>query len=310
MRWSFHKLRWLPMHSEVKSGDQAAGLRRLLARNALRVWTIVGAQQGMGATSLVVNLAASMAQHGQEVLILDEHLAHNNVGNMLALKPRHDLLSVLRCDKSLQEVLLRATPGLHVLPVARVAQSVPRLSVTERQRLLDSLVTVSRGVDVVLVDATRQEGGSVMACLAPTQPLVLVTDATANGITASYALIKRMALKEGLRKFSMVVNRAQDEHEARTVVDNVARVAQYHLKAQIDYLGHIPVDEQMNRATQLRSCVVAAFPEAQASLALGGLERAMMQLPSSGQGEDWGLPSMIKRMIGQQTRPPNWAYGT
>jgi flagellar biosynthesis protein FlhG len=290
--------------------DQASGLRNLLARNALRVWTVVGAQPGLGATSLVLNLAALMARAGQEVLILDEHLAHNNAGNALALKPRHDLLNVLRCDKALSEVLLRATPGLHVLPVARVTQAIHRLSVTERQRLLDSLVTVSRSVDVVLVDATRQEGGSVMASLAPNQPLVLVTDTTAGGITASYALIKRMALKEGLRKFSIVVNRAQEGRDARAVVDNMARVAKNHLKVQIDYLGHIPVDEQMNRATQLRSCVVAASPGAPASSALADLERAMMQLPSPGQGEDWGLPSMIKRLIGQQTRPPNWAYST
>ncbi len=290
--------------------DQASGLRSLLARNALRVWTIVGAQPGLGATSLVLNLAALMARVGQEVLILDEHLAHNNAGNALALKPRHDLLNVLRCDKALPDVLLRATPGLHVLPVARVTQAIHRLSVTEHQRLLDSLVTASRNVDVVLVDATRQEGGSVMASLAPNQPLVLVTDTSAGGVTASYALIKRMALKEGLRKFSIVVNRAQEKHEARAVVDNMARVARNHLKVQIDYLGHIPVDEQMKRATQLRSCVVATSPETPASLALADLERAMMRLPSPGQGEDWGLPSMIKRLIGQQTRPPNWAYST
>ncbi len=298
------------MQPDGKEVDQAAGLRRLLARNALRVWTLVGAQPGLGVTSLVVNLAASIALRGQEVLVLDEHLAHNNVGNFLALKPRHDLLSVLRCDKSLPEILLHAGPKLHVLPVARVTQAISKLSVTERQRLLDSLITVSRGVDAVLVDATRQEGGSVMAGLAPEQPLVLVTDTTANGITASYALIKRMALKEGLRKFGIVVNRAQDAREARAVVDNVVQVAKNHLKVQIDYLGHIPVDEQMNRATQLRTCVVDAFPAAQASLALAELERTMMQLPLPEQGEDWGLPNMIKRMIGEQTRPPNWAYST
>ena len=290
--------------------DQASGLRNLLARNALRVWTVVGAQPGLGATSLVLNLAALMAHAGQEVLILDEHLAHNNAGNALALKPRHDLLNVLRCDKALSDVLLRAMPGLHVLPVARVTQAIHRLSVTERQRLLDSLVTVSRSVDVVLVDATRQEGGSVMASLAPNQPLVLVTDATAGGITATYALIKRMAVHEGLRKFSIVANRVAEAHEARAIVDNMTRVAQNHLKVQIDFLGHIPVDEQLNRATQLRRCVVTTFPEAPASLALVELEGAMLQLPSPGQGEDWGLPGMIKRLIGQQTRPPNWAYST
>ncbi len=104
--------------------DQAAGLRRLLARSSSRVVTVVGARDGLGATSIVVNLAAVLGSSGKDVLVLDENLSQDNVANTLALKARYDLLHVVRGDKTWQDVMLRGTEGVRVLPVARAIQSL------------------------------------------------------------------------------------------------------------------------------------------------------------------------------------------
>ncbi len=86
--------------------DQAAGLRRLLVRSSTQVVTVIGARDGLGATSIVINLAAVLAHSGKDVLVLDENMSHDNVANTLALNPRYDLLHVVRGDKTWQEVLL------------------------------------------------------------------------------------------------------------------------------------------------------------------------------------------------------------
>jgi len=46
--------------------DQPEGLRRLLLRASLRVVTVVGAARALGATSVVVNLAAALARAGKQ----------------------------------------------------------------------------------------------------------------------------------------------------------------------------------------------------------------------------------------------------
>ena len=91
--------------------DQAEGLRRLLVRPSLRVVTVLGARPGLGATSVVVNLAAALARAGKHVLVLDENLAHDNVANTLGLKPRFDLLNSVRDDLSWREVILHTATG-------------------------------------------------------------------------------------------------------------------------------------------------------------------------------------------------------
>jgi hypothetical protein len=99
-------------------------LRRLLARSSSRVVTVLGARDGLGATSIVVNLAAVLARSGKDVLVLDENLSHDNVANTLALKSRYDLLHVVRGDKNWEDVLLRGAESVRVLPVARAAAGI------------------------------------------------------------------------------------------------------------------------------------------------------------------------------------------
>ena len=287
--------------------DQAEGLRRLLVRAAAHVVTVAGARAGLGATSVVVNLAAALAQAGKDVLVLDENLAHDNVGNMLALKPRYDLLNAVRRDKTWREIMLHTQQGVRVLPVARAIQALPQLAAVERERLLECLAEASHGMDLVLVDAAAREGGLISSSLAPEQPLLLVLNATASAITESYALIKRMALRDGRQSFEVVVNKARDADEAQTVFGNVAQVARRHLQARVEYLGYIPLDEKLKRATQLCRPVLEAFPAAQSALAFGELGRKLMLPPAAGNGEAGGLPDVVQRLM-RQARSPNRAH--
>lgn len=303
-----------------RAADQAEGLRRLLVRASTRVVTVAAARTGLGATSVVVNLACALAQAGKDVLILDENLSHDNVANMLALKPRYDLLNAVRRDKSWREIMLHAQKGVRILPAARAMQALPTLSLSERECLLECLTEASLGIDIVLVDAASREtlamgapagryipARPVCAGLTSDQPLLLVLNATASAITESYAMIKRMAMQDGRQSFEIVVNKVRDEQEARVIFGNVAQVARRHLNVRVEYLGYIPVDEKLKRATQLCRPVVEAFSTAPASLAFGDLGRNLMSLPAAGDNEAGGLPDVVQRLI-RQACSPNVAY--
>jgi flagellar biosynthesis protein FlhG len=284
--------------------DQAEGLRRLLVRTTARVVTVVGARSGLGATSVVVNLASAWANSGKDVLILDEHLTQNNVANTLALKPRYDLLNVIRGDKTLREVMLRGCDGVQILPVARAMQALPKLGESEREKLLEVLTQASRGMDVVLVDAAAREGQSVSANLSGDEPLMLVVNATASGITESYAMLKQMALDNGRQSFDIVLNKVGGEREARAIFDNMAQVAQRNLQVRLAYMGYIPVDEKLKRATQLCRPVTDAFPAAPGAMAFGELAHNLLRANSAADEELSGLTRVMQRLI-RQARPMN-----
>jgi flagellar biosynthesis protein FlhG len=283
--------------------DQAAGLRRLLARSSSRVVTVIGARDGLGATSIVVNLAAVLGSTGKDVLVLDENLSQDNVANTLAMKVRYDFLNVAHGDKTWRDVRLNGPEGVSILPVARAMQSLPKLNESQRDRLLESLIAAAKDTDVVLVDAAR-DGHSVCASLSGDEPLLLVLNATASGITESYALLKQMAMHNGRQAFDIVVNKVGTEREALAIFDNMAQVARRHLQVRLEYLGYIPVDEKLKRATQLCRPVIEAFPAAQSSYAIREIAQGLLRAPGAmDEGHDV-LGSVVQRLM-RQSRPAN-----
>lgn len=288
------------MPSEYKF-DQAEGLRRLLVLPSLRVVTVLGAHKNLGATSVVVNLAAALSRAGKQVLVLDENLAQNNVANVLALKPRYDLLNAIRDGMNWRDVMLHTATGVHVLPVARAMQALSRLGVAERERLLENLTAASWGMDVVLVDATT-DSHSVCASLSGEEPLLLVLNATADGITESYTLLKQMAAQNGRQAFDIVVNKARNEQEARMIFDNMAHVAQRHMRVSLKYLGNISLDKNFERATQMRRPLVEILPDAPASHAFTELARNLMLLPAAKKEGGNALNQLMQRLLQQKAR--------
>lgn len=279
--------------------DQAEGLRRLLLRASLRVVTVVGARQGLGATSVVVNLAAALARAGKQVLVLDENLAHDNVANALALKPRFDLLNTVRDGMSWRDVVLHAASGVHVLPLARAMQSLSSLSEVEAEQLLENLTAASWGVDVVLVDATIT-GHSVCASLSGDEPLLMVLNATADGITESYTLLKQMAANNGRRTFDLLVNKARNEQEACTVFENMAKVAQRHMQVKLNYLGYIPLDAHFAHTQKLRRSLVELYPDTPTAHAFIELARNLMLLSCAEKDGNRSLSQLMQRLLLQK----------
>ena len=276
--------------------DQADGLRRLLVGNHTRLISVVGGKSGVGRTSMTINLAAALARSGKDVLVLDENHAPGNLTDRLMLQVNQELLDAAQGRCSVQQAVLRAE-GFSVLPAARAMRELTRLQPAEQQRLEQSLTEVSGGVDVMLVDAALLAGQSVISSsLAAGVSLLVVVDATVSGITESYALIKRLALENARLQFEIVVNKVSGDKEAMNVFDNMAKVARHHLAARLEYLGYVPSDTKLVRATQLGRSVVEAFPAAASAVAFLELSQRLLRLPME-QGEPaCGLSRMMQSL--------------
>jgi flagellar biosynthesis protein FlhG len=298
------------MRSE-KGFDQAEGLRRLLVRNQTQVVTVVAGKAGVGRTSVTINLAAALARSGKDVLVLDENHAPDNLLDRLGLFAARDLQDVVQGKCPLGAAMLK-TKGFAVLPAARAMHALAGLKQDEQQRLEDAMTEASGGVDVMLVDAampvlSRTEGlagqAAVSSSLASGAALLVVVDATASGITESYALIKRLALENARMQFGIVVNKVADARAARTVFDNMAKVARCNLAARLEYMGCIPLDDRLQRATQLGRPVVEAFPASASARSCLALSERLLSLPLREEEAEIGVRAMVRSLLRQVARP-------
>ena len=280
--------------------DQAEGLRRMLVCSQTQIITLVAGKGGLGRTSVTLNLAAALCSAGRDVLVLDENPAPHNLTDSLGVFARYDLLDVIQGRCQLVDALVRSK-GYAILPVARLMRALKTLNSSEQQQLDNVLAEAGNGVDVMLVDAAAGST-AVSSSLASGVRLLVVMDASTSGITESYALIKRLALENARLRFEVVVNKVANEETARLVFGNMEKVARRNLAARLEYLGYIPKDDRLKRATQLGRSVVDAFPAAASAKSCMALSQSVLQMTMQQDEMEGGISRMMKNLIRQLAR--------
>ena len=279
--------------------DQAEGLRRMLVCNQTQIITLVAGKRGVGRSGVTINMATALNSAGRDVLVLDENPAPHNLTDSLGLIVRYDLLDVIQGRCQLVDAVISAN-GYAILPMAKLMRALPKLDASEQQRLESILLEAGSGVDVMLVDAAMlEEPKAVSSGLASGVRLLVVMDATSNGITQSYALIKRLALENARLRFEIVVNKVADEQTARLVFGNIEKVARMKFAARLEYLGYIPKDDRWKRSTQLGRAVVEAFPAAASAKSCMALSQSVLNMTMQQEGMQGGIAQMMKNLIGQ-----------
>lgn len=239
-------------------GDQADGLRRLFGSRTPQVVAFASGREACGRTTLVVQTAAALAASGHGVVIVDENPAPDNALAAFGLAARHDFFNVVRGERSLAQVTLSAAPLVRVVPAARAARELDRLSVAGQQRFAAGLRGMQQGASFVLIDCASRRGGNLSTVAASARHLAVVVAAQGSAITQAYALIKRIARDHGRDNFQIAITRARSGEEARAIYGNMRRVASEHLGVRLDYLGAAAVPVTDNLADALVQCLPPA----------------------------------------------------
>jgi len=250
--------------------DQAEGLRRMLAGPKPRIVTFLSATPEDDKGAMLVNLGASLAQSGNDVMIVDACERDYGVARRLGVDRGPSLLQVARQECALNQVIHAVPQGFSVVDMGHAAHPVARAfqSSDDTRRLantFDVLVKQSAG-SIIMVDGEfPADGGFPVPVLAASEIVVQVSTSAAS-ITNAYALIKRLSQELGRRPFGILVTGAT-EAEAKVVYDNMSSAATRYLAVTLSSMGSVPADEYLQRAARLGRAVVDAFPLAGASVA-------------------------------------------
>lgn len=279
--------------------DQAAGLRNLVSyrgHDAARVFTIAGGKSRVGKTSVVINLAAALAQNGQRVLLIDENPCHNNICTSLGLQARFDLLHVIHKDKRLDQVLLHGPDNITILSAMRGIHALSKLSPLEQDWLVKSFSELTESVDVVLIDTAMTGTTHVLPLSLASEQVMIVISGSAASITGAYALIKIMSQEYDKQHFLILVNKVESETEALMIYQNLYRVARQYLTVSLEYAGYVQSDERLRNATQLCKPVIEMFPASQAAVCFRHAARNILRstCPDKYSG---GMDHFMQRLI-------------
>jgi flagellar biosynthesis protein FlhG len=249
--------------------DQATELRRLMltgrtdAGGAVpRTFVIAGGKPGVGATTLAVSLAATLAHDGQRVVLIDADLHQAEVASQAGVAATLGIGDVLAGRKGIHEALIRGPAGMQVL--AGTASDESRGNATPRaiNRLLRQLRSVAPHADWLLVDAGNQPGELPARLWSAAEQVLLVTSTEAAAVMDTYALVKTLLKRQSLRApLALVVNQAADQAEASDVCRRIDQSCRRFLGLSVPLAGWLPCDGAITPAGARELPAVLQQPE-------------------------------------------------
>jgi flagellar biosynthesis protein FlhG len=250
--------------------DQAEGLRRMLAGPRPRIVTFLSATPQDDKGAMLVNLGASLARAGNDVLLVDACNSEHGVATRLGVVDGTTLLDVARQECALNQVVRQVPQGFGVAVMSDATRQSARAAgmrsaADEARRLAKAFDVLVKQTGIVLVDG-EFDGDSFPVPLMATSEIVVQVSNSATSIKAAYCMIKRLNHELGRRPFGILVTGAS-ESEAKVVYDNMAQAASRYLAVNLTSMGSVPADEYLHRAARLGRAVVDAFPLAGASVA-------------------------------------------
>jgi len=240
-------------------------MRKRRQLNQTKIISITSGKGGVGKTNIVCNLAYCFASMGKKVMIMDADLSLGNVSVVLGLAPKYNISNVLYGDKQLKDIIISDKNGILVLPASSGIPELSNLTETQKMTLMSRFGDFLSDIDILLIDTGAGISSNVIYFnLAAGEIMVIVTPEPTS-ITDAYALIKVMSTKHGQKNFSIILNMAKNEKEAKGIYKHLGIVADKFLKVSLSYTGFILYDENVSKSVIMQKTAMELYPESKSA---------------------------------------------
>ena len=228
--------------------------------NQTKIISVTSGKGGVGKTNLVCNLAYCFASMGKKVMIMDADLSLGNVSVVLGLAPKYNISNVLYGDKQLKDIIISDKNGILVLPASSGIPELSNLTEMQKMTLMPRFGDLLSDIDMLLIDTGAGISSNVIYFNLAAGEIMVVITPEPTSITDAYALIKVMSTKHGQKNFSIILNVAKNEKEAKSIYKHLSIVADKFLKVSLSYAGFILYDDNISKSVIMQKTAMELDP--------------------------------------------------
>ena len=258
--------------------DQAQQLRNMIKMNNIRkkstarVITVTSGKGGVGKSNVAINLGIQLKKMGNNVIILDADFGLANIEVMFGTIPKYNLKDTIEGKKSLKEIITEGPLGVKFISGGTGVEGLANLSKVQLGNLLRSVEELDEIADIIIIDTGAGISDSVLEFVASGSEVLLVTTPEPTSLTDSYSLLKALNSYKGFSKentkIKIIANKVSSMVEGRNLFTKLNMVTERFLGMTLEFLGAVPLDEQIIKAVMQQKPISISYPSSKATKAL------------------------------------------
>lgn len=272
--------------------DQAERLRKMIRNNDLqpvsqrnaKVIAVTSGKGGVGKSSLTVNLAVQLSRLGKRVLIFDADFGLANIEIMLGIRPSYTLADLMYRGKTVRDIVTDGPEDIGFISGGSGIHELANLTREQVFSLIRKLDDLDRAADVIIVDTGAGVNDTVLDFVAASDEILLVATPEPTSITDAYALMKLLNRKAAYQPnhtvVKMVANQVREEWEAAELFEKLGVVARKFLDIEVEFLGTVPYDRNMQQAVMRQAPVSISHPSSDSAKAVKRIALSLDDQPA------------------------------
>jgi flagellar biosynthesis protein FlhG len=280
--------------------DQAQGIRQMKSSRPVRVIAVTSGKGGVGKSNISVNLAVTLAQGGERVMVMDADMGLANIDVLLGLKSKMNLSHVVNGECSLEETIIEGPAGVKIVPASSGIAAMSDLTPAQNAGVINSFSELTQPIDTLIIDTAAGLSDSVVSFTRAAREVIVVVCDEPASITDAYAMIKVLNRDYGVERFHVLSNQTTSIQQGRELYMKLSRVSEKYLDVALDFLGAIPYDDYLKKAVQKQKCVIETYPRSPASMAFRQIAKKTQKWPTPKTMEGH-LEFFIERLINYST---------
>ncbi len=267
-----------------------------------RVITVTSGKGGVGKSNTSVNLAVQFRKMGKKVIIFDADLGLANVEVMFGKMPEHNLSDVVYRGMSITDVITEGPMGIGFVSGGSGIIGLNNLNADQIGFLIHNLHRLGEMADVLIIDTGAGISDSVLMFVMASPEVLLVSTPEPSSLTDSYSLMKALYKNPGFNKdrtkISVIANKVTSYAEGQLVYEKLQTVVSEFLDGNLEYLGMIPQDANLEKAVRMQKLVSVENPSSRSSRAFELIAQSLMNKDAANEPKERvGIGHMISQLL-------------
>lgn len=230
---------------------------------------VMSGKGGVGKSNLALNLGYALSRGGFPLLLMDCDLGLANLDVLLGITPEGNLQDVILRDAPLSDIIHpldeRGRGHFDILPAASGVPELAEMDADLRDMLLRRLEPELEHYDLVLLDLGAGIHSTVQSFAAMAAVRLVVMTPEPTSLTDSYALMKVLNSRLGVKDFLVVINEVENSREEEACFQRLSMACERFLGFSPVLLGSVRSDPKMPEAVRRQRPLLSLYPTSPAA---------------------------------------------